>query len=218
MRRISFALMAAALVLMLSACQGDELPPTPVLDVETIDTAAAQTVAAGQATEVPLALATPTGMLFPLPGTTSAIPNTGATALAGGTTAQGCDNLTYVSDVTVPDGTVMLPGQQFVKTWAVDNTGSCPWTTDYQLVLVKGDPMGGTTAPLTAQVAAGTTADLSVGLTAPAAPGNYTSSWRLRNAAGVYFGDVITVVITVATGGKGSAGGSIAQGSRNLPA
>src|SRR5512143_27998 len=138
-RRHALTLMAAVFILVLSAC--DTSAPTPVLDVSAIDTAAAQTITAEQATEAPLLFATPTN------GATRVIPNTGATAPAGGITAQGCDNMTYVSDVTIPDGTMTIPGEQFVKTWAVENTGSCPWTTDYQLAFVNGDSMNGATAP-----------------------------------------------------------------------
>lgn len=210
-RRHALGVMAVVLILVLSACDTFEPAPTPVLDASAIETAAAETIAVGQATEVPFVLATPTSGGLPTIGATSVIPNTGATASAGGITAQGCDNLTYISDVTVPDGTVTIPGEQFVKTWAVENTGSCPWTTDYELAFINGDSMNGATASLAAAVTPGTTANISVSLTAPTAPGNYTGSWRMKNAAGVYFGDVLTVVITVATGGKGSTGGPIAR-------
>ena len=46
---------------------------------------------------------------------------------------------------------------------------------------------------------------LMLNLTAPTPPGNYTGTWRMQNATGAYFGDVITVVITV-PGSGGTAG------------
>ena len=216
MRNTKFVLLVAALALVISAC-GTELPPAPLLDANSINTAAAQTIAVEQATQMPLQFATPTSTGQPFPPVTAAIPNTGTTPLASGSTVQACDNLTYVSDVTVPDGTVMLTGQQFVKTWAVENTGSCAWTTDYQFAFVDGDAMGGTSAFLAAAVSPGTTAELSVNLTAPTTPGTYKGSWRMKNAAGVYFGNTITVLITVGGGGKGSTDRLVAQGDRIDP-
>jgi hypothetical protein len=33
----------------------------------------------------------------------------------------------FVADVTIPDGTVVEPGQQFTKTWEIANVGTVPW-------------------------------------------------------------------------------------------
>ena len=42
------------------------------------------------------------------------------------TTDAGCTlDSQYVADVTIPDGTVMSPGQAFVKKWQVKNPGTC---------------------------------------------------------------------------------------------
>ncbi len=38
-----------------------------------------------------------------------------------------CDKAQFVSDVTIPDGTVMSPGQKFTKTWSLKNVGTCAW-------------------------------------------------------------------------------------------
>src|ERR1700704_1212338 len=37
------------------------------------------------------------------------------------------DAATFVSDVTIADGTVMKPGQSFTKTWRISNSGSTTW-------------------------------------------------------------------------------------------
>ena len=101
----------------------------------------------------------------------------------------GCDRATFVSDVTVPDGTVFAPGQTFTKTWKLRNTGKCAWTTDYTLVFSTGDQMGGVSPiNIPSSVAPGQTIDLSVNLTAPASNGNYRGYWLLKNAAGRVFG------------------------------
>jgi hypothetical protein len=206
--RHALALLAIVLILSLTACQSEELESTPgAADVSPLYTAAAQTLAAQQAAAVPLILVTPTSPAPPpiivvpstsVPVTGGAVPVPVTGGGAGATAVPGtCENATFLSDVTIPDGTVVSPGQTFVKTWAVANTGSCPWTTGDRLVLVNGAPMGGGNVPLAGNVAAGETADLSVNLTAPVVAGNYSGTWRLKNAAGNYFGDVVTVVITV---------------------
>lgn len=101
----------------------------------------------------------------------------------------GCDRATFISDVTVPDGTSFAPGQAFTKTWRLKNTGRCTWGTDYALVFSTGDQMGGPTVMnLPNPVAPNQTIDLSVNLTAPSSPGNYRGQWFLRNASGGLFG------------------------------
>lgn len=100
-----------------------------------------------------------------------------------------CDRVQFVSDVTVPDGTLMAPGQRFTKTWSLKNVGSCPWTTAYQLVYFSGDPMGGPASLLFSQnVAVGQTFRFSVDLTAPSAAGSYRGYWMFKNANGALFG------------------------------
>ncbi len=102
----------------------------------------------------------------------------------------GCaDKAAFVKDVTIPDNTRLLPGQSFVKTWRVRNSGSCTWSKDYGLVFVGGHNLGGPAAvPLASAVAPGETADLSVTLTVPTGNGIYEGRWQLRNAEGEYFG------------------------------
>jgi hypothetical protein len=101
----------------------------------------------------------------------------------------GCDRAYFVSDVSVPDGTVFTPGQTFTKTWKLRNTGKCTWTTGYSLVFSTGDQMGGAAAiNLPSAVAPRQDIDLSVNLTAPNNVGNYRGYWLLKNASGGLFG------------------------------
>ena len=112
-----------------------------------------------------------------------------ATAVPTSTPVTYCDWAYFVKDVTIPDGTILAPGETFVKTWRIKNRGTCAWTPDYMLVFSGGDSMGGTTGiRLPAYVAPGQTVDISITLTAPTAPGNHTSYWMLRNPSGVLFG------------------------------
>jgi hypothetical protein len=100
-----------------------------------------------------------------------------------------CDSAQYISDLTAPDGAAFAPGATFTKTWRLMNSGTCPWTTSYNLVWVGGDPIG---APLSVKlpvdVPPGQMVDLSVGLTAPMVSGHYKGLWKISNASGVQFG------------------------------
>jgi len=101
-----------------------------------------------------------------------------------------CDRATFVTDVTVPDGADYSPGDVFTKTWRLKNTGSCTWTSGYDLVFDHGDQMS---APAVAQLTSGTvgpnqTLDVSVQLTAPGSEGGYKGYFKLRNPQGVIFG------------------------------
>ena len=101
-----------------------------------------------------------------------------------------CDRATFVTDVTVPDGADYSPGDVFTKTWRLKNTGSCTWTSGYDLVFDHGDQMG---APAVSQLTSGTvgpnqTLDVSVQLTAPGSEGGYKGYFKLRNPQGVIFG------------------------------
>jgi uncharacterized repeat protein (TIGR01451 family) len=112
----------------------------------------------------------------------------------GGTTppplVTTCDKAAFVSDVTIPDGTVLAAGTSFTKTWRLQNVGSCTWTTSYKLVFAGGDYMGVSASAfnLATSVAPGGTIDLSVNLTAPITVGNFYGYWRLQNASGTNFG------------------------------
>jgi len=100
-----------------------------------------------------------------------------------------CNIASFISDVTIPDGTEVNPGQSFVKTWRVKNVGSCTWTTAYALVFVSGNAMNGPSVlALPVSVAPGQVIDLSVNLKASDTSGSYTGYWMLRNQNNALFG------------------------------
>jgi len=99
------------------------------------------------------------------------------------------DEAEFLEDVTVPDGTVFTPGETFTKTWRVQNSGSCTWTSEYQLAFSEGDAMS-VSSPLpltTTDIAPGETLDISLEMTAPGTPGDYSSLWRLVSPDGTFF-------------------------------
>lgn len=98
----------------------------------------------------------------------------------------------YIADVTVPDNTLMTPNTQFVKTWRVQNTGTCSWGPGSgvtNMAFVGGDPLGAPNlVPITASIPAGATADLSIQMIAPAQAGTFKSNWKLRTDDGTLIG------------------------------
>lgn len=146
-------------------------------------TAAALTVQA-QLTQ-PVPFSTPT---LPAPlstNTVSAQPTLAApTFPAAASATPECDLARFVSDVTVPDGSTYAPGTSFMKTWRLRNEGTCTWS-GYSLVFDRGDQMNGASPIAIGTVNPGQEVDISITLTAPAAPGSYRGYWRIRNASGV---------------------------------
>jgi hypothetical protein len=156
--------------------------PTPdtfaTIQAMVTQTVAAQTQYAPTQTPLP-PTAIPTST--PVPATNTPSPT--ATAISY------CDWVSFVKDVTVPDGTTFAPGETFIKTWRLKNRGTCTWTPDYMLVFSGGTQMGGTTAVrLPGYVSPGQTVDISVTLSAPNASGKYVGYWMLRNPSGALFG------------------------------
>jgi len=190
---------------VLSACGSGEPEPTPTLSVDQIETRAVTTYQA-QLTLTALAMPTitPSPTLSPTPAATFAAPTSGSpiavatTAIVGGGLPSACYGLSYVSDVTIPDGTDVTPGQSFTKTWRVLNSGTCAWEAGFSFKIVSGDAMGGSAVSLNQRVEAGSQYDISVPMIAPTnKTGTITGYWRLSDANGNFFGDQVYVEVEV---------------------
>ena len=107
------------------------------------------------------------------------------------------DRMQFISDVTVPDGTVMNPGQDFDKIWRIKNIGTCSWDSTYRIVFVQGDQMSGKPEAVKGVVKPGATYDMVIDQTAPTVPGNYGGLWQMVNGKNVPFGNRLWVKITV---------------------
>lgn len=101
-----------------------------------------------------------------------------------------CTNsIAFVDDLSIPDDTVIAPGESFEKRWRLRNSGTCPWTTDYSLTYVGDElPPVETSIPLTSLVVPGQTVDLSASFVAPETPGTYRSDWQISDGSGQPFG------------------------------
>ncbi len=87
---------------------------------------------------------------------------------------------------TVPDGTVIVPGQQFVKTWRVRNTGNTIWN-GYSLRFWKNNQMSGPNSVFLPELKRQQEGDVSVSLTAPETAGMHRSTWQPYDTAGKPF-------------------------------
>lgn len=100
-----------------------------------------------------------------------------------------CDKAELIADLSVPPGTVMSPGEQFIKTWRLKNVGSCSWTPSYRLAFLSGDQMGAPSSiQIPVNVAPGQTIDLSLPMMAPSDTGSHRGYWIFQNSTGQPFG------------------------------
>jgi hypothetical protein len=203
---ITVILLVSAFVLGACGSKASDATPTSTpVSVEAISTAAVQTAFAQLTQEAPTI--TPTPAFTDTPNVT-ATPTLKATATKPAPTAASCSNMKFVSDVTIPDGTQMPVGQTFTKTWRVQNTGTCTWTTSYKLIFSFGEAMGGQTLSLTSAVATGQSVDLSIAMKVPNKSGKLTGVWALADDKGQFFGPTLTVVINVGTVSPTPTGGT----------
>lgn len=100
-----------------------------------------------------------------------------------------CNAMRFVADVTVPDGTVMEPGQMFYKRWRVQNVGSCTWRPDYKIQYYGGLQMGAPyTNNLGGYVDPGMYINLWLKMYAPPQGGSFRSEWIMLDSSGTSFG------------------------------
>jgi hypothetical protein len=197
--------------------------PEPTTDVSAIYTSAAATTIAqlnAQQTQTaqaipPTPLASPTALpsltslptspfgtsgtpfVFntPNPLTPFASPVVGTPPPVG----SSCNNSAFVADVTIADGTVMKPGNDFEKVWRIQNTGTCTWDDGYVLVYLGGS-LDGHNVPIKEKkdfVEPGKTHDFGVDLTAPLTPNTYEDCWKMKDDHGFFFGTYLCVKIEV---------------------
>jgi hypothetical protein len=208
-------ILLAVSVLTLSACSGQGTASTAVFYTEAAQTmvqAMTETAAlfTATATEIPTLAASPTPAASNtplltstlLPGVPTSTPFVLNTAAPTGEASP--DNYSIPPggvDVTIPDNSVIPAGTVFTKTWNVINAGPSTWASDYTLIFgwggqgtnwstVKAVNFGKT-------VPVGANLELSVSLTAPKTPGNYSAAFRLQNDVPFTFGPALTVVIVV---------------------
>lgn len=149
---------------------------------------------------IPPRAATPTQP--PAPGEPPVIPtNTPQPKSTSSPTATPpcTDGLAFVEDVTIPDGTVVLPGAGINKKWLVQNNGTCNWDSRYRVRFVGGLEMGAATEQALFPARAGSQATIHIAFTAPNEPGTYTTAWQAIDPNGQPFGDPVFMEVIVQT-------------------
>jgi hypothetical protein len=198
----------AAVAVAAASCTASEaITPTPVptetpLPTDTpepTNTATPANTATPTPTKTPTR--TPTQVNTPTPTATPALPK-----------AQ------FVSDVTIPDGTVMEPGYTFTKTWRVKNIGAIDWGAKTKFVFAKGTQMSGTSPTEVGNVKPGATTDISVDMTAPSASGKYTGLWQLvaGNGSSILSVSVVIFVASPDSLAPGQEGVTISYQGRTM--
>ena len=175
-----------AAVFLMTACGGSSQ------NQAEIATAVAQTVEAQNSltkvADVPTSTAllpTPLSDMTATPGVDAILP-TATNTLAPN---PGCTLSANLSQEDPPDGKIFKPGESFLKTWSLTNTGTCTWDSTYKLVFWDGELIGAAvTYPLPVVVAPGETKEISILLKAPATDGQYRGYWRLKSPWGYDFG------------------------------
>lgn len=195
------------IILLVSGCQTDKQAEETFTSEQAL-TAIAQTVdiklstvnaATITSTHSPTVNPSPTGTLTPTFDRTVEVASATKTPTDSLVISTSCDDSTYLSDVTVPDGSEFIPGEVFTKTWRIQNTGTCNWDSDYNVIFVDGSMMGAA-SPVSLPidlVVSGGVVDISIGMIAPETPGSYIGYWRIQNPSQVPFGVFFYVKITV---------------------
>ncbi|MGE5248899.1 MAG: NBR1-Ig-like domain-containing protein [Bacteroidota bacterium] len=125
------------------------------------------------------------------PTSTAIISVTSSPAPTAVTDTQGCtDAAAFVSDVSVPDNSLIAANAPFTKIWRVRNTGTCTWDNSYLVFYISGTTMSQSPGYWLVQpgqkVPPGQTVDVSVGMTAPPESGSYASYWGLKKENGSF--------------------------------
>lgn len=185
-RKYKIFVVAMAAIFLMNACGGSSE------NQAEIATAVAQTVVAQNSLTQVASLPTST----PIPLTpsldTTATPEPDVVLPTSTNTLApnpGCTLSANLTQEDPPDGTIFKPGESFLKTWWLQNTGTCTWDSTYKLVYWDGELMGGAVSyPLPVVVAPGETKEIPILLQAPATDGQYRGYWRLKSPWGYDFG------------------------------
>lgn len=107
------------------------------------------------------------------------------------------DNLIFLADATIPDGSEVEPNSTMDKRWEVKNSGNCNWDERYRLRLIAGPAMGAAQEQALYPARSGAQVTIRIVFQAPAEAGSYRSAWQAYNPEGQPFGDPIFIDIKV---------------------
>lgn len=107
------------------------------------------------------------------------------------------NNLSFLKDETIPDGTLIQPGASIDKQWEVQNTGTCNWSEGYTIRLIGGSEMGASPTQDLFPARSDTTITIRIEFVAPNEEGNYRSAWQAYDPNDIAFGDPFYIDIIV---------------------
>lgn len=192
MKKYTLILIFGILLLVgaLSACRESEVET----EIATLDATELHQTAVYRATEnaaqtataLPSQTVTPISSWTPEPTIDRTRP-----AIQTPTSESACNQAAagHPFDVTIPDNTILAPGESFSKTWRLENVGTCAWSRAYTVVYFSGNSLNAyQTQPLADSVAPGQAIDVTVDMVAPTKTGVYQSNWMLSDPEGNLFG------------------------------
>lgn len=97
----------------------------------------------------------------------------------------------FVKDVTLPDGSTVIPGTSVVKTWRIRNDDNVTWPEGVTLGFASGDVLAASPDDLTVSVHAlkpYEETEISIRLNIPETTGRHVTYFRLRTKEGHIFG------------------------------
>lgn len=113
------------------------------------------------------------------------------------TTPTECSKgMTFVSDASIPAGTILASGQSFIKSWQIKNSGTCAWQ-GYRLVFIRGNLLGGKSPSPIPELAPDAVITVSLDLIAPSIPGTFDGIWRVQAPNGTLVGSDLTYSVVI---------------------
>ncbi|KAJ0068678.1 hypothetical protein NL108_010327, partial [Boleophthalmus pectinirostris] len=111
-------------------------------------------------------------------------------------------SMSFVEDVTIGEGESVPPDTPFTKTWRIQNPGKHhSWPPGVSLKYIGGDQFGHVNTVMVKSLDPQEVTDVSVQMRSPTAPGMYQGQWRMCTGTGLFYGDIIWVILTVEIGG-----------------
>jgi len=107
------------------------------------------------------------------------------------------NSASFLEDLTLPDGSLVAPGQILLKRWSVENTGSCDWGPGYTLQPMWDNPFSDVGVQDLYPARAGAVAVWAVEFVAPQEAGTYFARWQAYDPEGQPFGDEVYLLIEV---------------------
>ncbi|MFC1878864.1 NBR1-Ig-like domain-containing protein [Chloroflexota bacterium] len=188
----AFSILAICL-LAVSCTSGERTKLTPESLVESIE---ATKPVKESVSNLPT-LAPKTALTIPSPSATASLAATSGATPRPSATAVCKDDLRFLEDLTIPDGSQIQAADPIDKRWLVENNGTCNWGAEYRLRLIEGPGLGAATELALYPALSGTQAILRILFQAPTGSGAYRSAWQAHSPNGQPFGEIIYIDIQV---------------------